>query len=152
MRILGIVALCVALAGCGLMARKERQEQMAAAKAAMEQAFADCKAQWPEVSKQAVERNRCYSIAAQPTRQFNTYPDIFDKVWADRAVIAERLQAGKLTVAEATQQLTQTISDATAEEQRRNLANRAVSAQEAMAVAASGPTVCNRVGNTTICN
>jgi hypothetical protein len=140
------------LAGCGLMARKERQEQMAAAKATMEQGLADCKVQWPEISKQAVERNRCYSLAAQPTRQFNTYPDIFDKVWADRAVIAERLQAGKFTVAEATQQLTQTISEATAEEQRRNLANRSVSAQEAMAVAASGPTVCNRVGNTTICN
>jgi hypothetical protein len=118
----------------------------------MEQGFADCKTQWPEVTKQAVERNRCYSQAAQPLRQFNTYPDIFDKVWADRGVIAERLQAGKLTVAEATQQITQTISEATAEEQRRNLANRAVNAQEVMAVAASGPTVCNRVGNTTICN
>jgi len=48
MRNLGIVALCIALAGCGLAARAERQKQMAAAVAAAQQGYADCKTQFPE--------------------------------------------------------------------------------------------------------
>ena len=84
-----------------------------------------------------------------------TYPDLFDQSWAKAGVLAEQLQGHKLTRAEANAQMADVRSQITAEEQRRNLANRSVAAQETAATAAlisSGPTICNRVGNTTICN
>lgn len=154
MRIFFIVVLSCCVAGCGLMARKEREEQAAAAKAAMEQGFADCKARYPEGSKQYVEKNRCDADAAKAIRPFVSYPDLFDKDWAARAVIAERLQTGKMSLAEANLEATQIHSDIAAEEQRRNLANRSVGAQESAAAAAwraSSPVSCTRTGNTTTC-
>lgn len=64
MRNLAIVALCLVLGGCGLAARAERQKQMAAAVAAAQQGYADCKTQFPEESKQAFDRNKCsYEVA-----------------------------------------------------------------------------------------
>lgn len=152
MRSVAILGMCFVVGGCGLAARHERQEQMAAAKATMAQGFADCKAQFPEGSKDYVAKNKCDALAAQVIKPFVTWPDLFDKDWAARAVIAERLQAGKITLAEANQQAAQIHSQVAAEEQQRNLANRSVAAQEAVAVAASSPTICNRVGSTTICN
>jgi hypothetical protein len=130
------VSLAMALASCGLAARQERQEQMAAAKAAMEQGFEDCKARFPEGPKQSIEKNRCNATAAAAIRPFVPYPDLFDKYWATRAVIAERIQNGKMTLAEGNQEATQAQSDVAAEEQRRNLANRSVGAQESAAAAA----------------
>lgn len=136
MRVLGIAAICAVLSGCGLAARQERQEQMAAATAAMQRGFEDCKAQFPEGTKNMIDKNKCNATAALGIRPFTSYPDLFDKYWATRAVIAERVQAGKMTVAEANQEATQTQSDIAAEEQRRNLANRSVGAQESAAAAA----------------
>ncbi|SFV19402.1 MULTISPECIES: hypothetical protein [Bradyrhizobium] len=109
---------------------------MAAATAAMQRSFEDCKAQFPEGTKNMIEKNKCNATAALAIRPFTTYPDLFDKYWATRAVIAERVQAGKMTIAEANQEATQTQSDIAAEEQRRNLANRSVGAQESAAAAA----------------
>jgi hypothetical protein len=155
MRILGIVALCVALAGCGLARMQERKEQTAAAIAAKDSGIAACKAQYPDENKDFVLRNRCSFEAAQVVRPFVTYADLFDQSWAKAALLAEQLQGRKLTRAEANAQMTELQSQITAEEQRRNLANRSVAAQETAATAAlisSGPTICNRVGNTTICN
>lgn len=152
MRVVAVLALCVMVGGCGLTARHERQEQMAAAKVTIAQGFADCKTQYPEGSKQYVAKNKCDALAAQTIKPYVTWPDLFDKDWAARAVIAERLQAGKMTLAEANQEAAQTHSQIAAEEQQRNLASRSVAAQEAVAVAESSPTICNRVGTTTICN
>jgi len=81
-----------------------------------------------------------------------TYPDLFDREQADRAVIAERLQAGKMT--EANQQATANKSQIAEDEQRRNLAARSVGAQESAAAAAwraFSPVSCKRIGNTTNC-
>jgi hypothetical protein len=154
MRHLGIVTFCVALAGCGLAARKERQEQMAAAVAAKDQGIVACKAQYPDENKDFVARNKCGYEAAQKIRPFVTYPDLFDQSWATSALLAEQLQTKKITRAEADLQMAQTRAQTTAEEQRRNLANRSVAAQESAAAAAwmaSGPVTCNRIGNTTTC-
>ena len=154
MRILGIVMLCVTLAGCGLAARKQRQEEMAAAVAAKDQGIAACKAQYPDQNKDFVVRNKCSFEAAKIVRPFVTYPDLFDQSWATVAVLAEQLQAKKITRAEADLQLAQLNSQITADEQRRNLANRSVAAEESAAAAAwsaSGPVTCNRIGNTTTC-
>ena len=155
MRNLGSVVLCVTLAGCGLARMQERKEQMAAAVAAKDSGIAACKAQYPDENKDFVIRNKCSFEAAQVICPYVTYPDLFDQSWAKAALLAEQLQNHKLTRAEAMAQLTEVRSQITAEEQRRNLANRSVTAQETAATAAlisSGPTICNRVGNTTICN
>jgi hypothetical protein len=150
-----VVATCLALAGCGLAAQAERQKQIAAAKATADQGYADCRARFPEESKQAFDRNKCsYEVAKANIRPLVNNPDLFDNDWAAKLAIAEKLQAGKLTYAEANQQATEHHSQIVAEEQRRNLSNRSVTAQESAAAAswaASGPVTCNRVGNSTTC-
>lgn len=154
MKQLLIAVCCLTLAGCGLMARKERQEQMAAAIAAKDQGIAACKAQYPDDNKDYVARNKCAFEAAKVIRPFATYPDLFDQSWATSAVVAEQLEAKKITRAQADLQMAQTRSQITAEEQRRNLANRSVAAQESAASAAwaaTGPVTCNRIGTTTTC-
>jgi hypothetical protein len=154
MRVLAVLALCAMVGGCGLIARKELQEKQQAAIAEMQAGFAECKTRFPEGSKQYVTKQQCDSAAAQVIRPYMTYPDLFDREQADRAVIAERLQAGKMTLAEANQQATANKSQIAEDEQRRNLAARSVGAQESSAAAAwrsSAPVSCTRIGNTTNC-
>jgi hypothetical protein len=136
MKRLIVVGIALVLGGCGLAARQEREQQMAAAKASMEQGFVDCRARFAEGSKQYIEKHKCDAAAALAIRPYVTYPDLFDQLWAHRAVLAERLQASKITLAEANAEATQNQSQAAAEEQRRNLANRSVGAQESAAAAA----------------
>ena len=54
MRIFAALALCALVGGCGLIARKELQEKQQAAIAEMQAGFAECKARFPEGSKQYV--------------------------------------------------------------------------------------------------
>ena len=80
------------------------------------------------------------------------YPDLMDQELAARMAIAEKLQAGKMTLAEANLAQAQTHSQLMAEEQYRSLSGRAVSAQEVAASAAwraSAPVSCTTSGNTT---
>src|ERR1700743_1429277 len=152
MRIVGIIMLAAMLAGCGLIARKQRQEQMAAAVAAKDQGISACKAQYPDENKEFVARNKCSAEAAKVLRPFSSYPDLFDQSWAASAVIAENLEAKKITRAQADLQIAQMRSQIMDEAQRRDLANRSVAAQESAAAAAwmaSAPVTCNHVGNTT---
>ena len=154
MRTLAVLALCAMVGGCGLIARKELQEKQQAAIAEMQAGFIECKTRFPEGSKQYVAKHQCDSAAAQLIRPYMTYPDLFDREQADRAVLAERLQAGKMTLAEANQQATSNKSQIAEDEQRRNLAARSVGAQESVAAAAwraSSPVSCTRIGNTPNC-
>jgi hypothetical protein len=155
MRIFGIAALCAVLGGCGLARMQERQEQMKAALAASKSGMDACRAQYSDENKDFVVRQKCLYQAAQVVRPFMTYPDLFDEGWAKSGLLAEQLQARKLTLAEAKLQLAETQTQIAAEEQRRNLANRSVAAQETVATAAmlsTGPTVCNHIDRTTVCN
>jgi hypothetical protein len=71
-----------------------------------------------------------------------------------RLALAEKVQAGKMTIIERNQQFSQFHSQIIAEEQRRMLANRAVGAQESAAAAqwrASNPVSCTKIGNTVNC-
>ena len=43
--------------------------------ASMEQHFADCKVQFPEGSKNYVDKNKCNAAAATPMLPFTSYPD-----------------------------------------------------------------------------
>ena len=151
MRIFAVLALCAMLGGCGYIARKELQEKQAAAVAQMQAGLAECRTRFPDGSKQWVAKQQCDTAAAQVIRPYLAYPDLFDREIADRAVIAERLQAGKMTLAEANQAATAAHSQIAEDEQRRNLANRSVGAQESAAAAAwraSAPVSCTRIGNT----
>jgi hypothetical protein len=136
MRSVALIGVAVLLSACGLGARQEREQQMTAAKAAMADGFEQCKAQFPDGSKQYIEKNKCNANAALVIKPYVTYPDLFDQDWAARAVLAEKLQAGKITVAEANQEASTVHSQVASEEQRRNLANRSVGAQESAAAAA----------------
>lgn len=155
MRLIAIVALCSAVGGCGIIANRELNERMIAAKASMDAGFARCEAEYASTGKKDhISKTKCDFAAAQSIRQYIPYPDLFDQEWATRAVIAERLQAGKMTPAEANQEATTMHAQISAEEQRRLLSGRAISAQESAAAAAwraSAPVSCTRVGNTTNC-
>ncbi|WP_247988319.1 hypothetical protein [Bradyrhizobium sp. 186] len=83
MRHLIVVGICLLLAGCGLAARQEREQQQAAAAAAMQQGFESCKVQFPEGTKNMVEKNKCNATAALAIRPFTTYPDLFRQVLGD---------------------------------------------------------------------
>lgn len=153
-----LVVLCsLFLSGCGLIAAKERQDQMAAAKASMDAGFAQCAAEYdsqPAGKKNHIAKTKCDASAALAIRPFVPFPDLFDQEWATRAVIAERLQGGKMTPAEANQESTTMHANISAEEQRRALSGRAVSAQESAAAAAwraSSPVSCTKLGNTVNC-
>jgi hypothetical protein len=131
---------------------------MVQAQANAKTAFAECDAKYPagtpDSVKYAAARNACNAEAARPLRQFTNYPDLFDRYWAHRALIAEKLQAGKLTVAEANVQATDFQSQLASEEQQRNLANRAVGAQETVANAAwrsTLPKTCTAGTNSVTC-
>ena len=154
MRIFLVLGLCGLLAGCGLMARKEREEQQAAAKAQSDAAMADCESKFPQGGKQYVERAQCINAGVAIMRPFVPFPDLLDQDMANRAAMAERLQQGKITLAEANSELAQRRSQIVAEEQRRQLSGRAVSAQESAAAAAwraSSPVSCTKYSNTVSC-
>lgn len=154
MRILIVFLTIFLLTGCGAIARRERDEQQKLAVAQMQAGFEQCRARFPDGSKQFVAKQQCDSAAAQAIRPFLTYPDLFDRDQSERAVIAERLQAGRMTLAEANQAAAESKSKIAEDEQRRNLANRSVGAQESAAAAAwraSAPVSCTRTGNTTNC-
>jgi hypothetical protein len=136
MRWLAILACAVLVSSCGLAARQEREQQMAAAVAAKDSGIAACKEQYADENRDFVLRNKCGFAAAQVIRPFVTYPDLFDQSWAKAALLAEQLQAKKITRVEANAQMTESQSQIVAEEQRRNLANRSVGAQESAAAAA----------------
>ncbi|WP_175361106.1 hypothetical protein [Bradyrhizobium sp. STM 3843] len=168
MRVFAVVLLGLLLCSCGLVVQQQHREQMAAATAAKDQATATCRAQFPDENKDFVARNKCLYEAAKIMRPYVPYPDLFDKSWATVAVIAEELDAKKITRAQADLQIAQTNSEIMSEAQRRELGNRSVVAQESAAAAqesaaaaaqsqataawmAPRSVTCNRMGNTTTC-
>ena len=58
MRLLGVLALCAVVGGCGLIARKELQEKQQAAIAEMQAGFAECRSRFPDGSKQYVAKQQ----------------------------------------------------------------------------------------------
>jgi hypothetical protein len=149
MRQLLVAVCCLGLAGCGMT---RQQEQMAADYAAQKPGMDACKAQYPDETKNGAARLNCQYEVAKRIRPYQPYPDLFDELWANGIVVAERLDAKKITEAEARLLLTQEKSKIAGEEQRRNLARCSVAAQESAAAAANSPVICNNIGTATICN
>ena len=144
MRVVAVLALVLLLAGCGIAQRMEAQnqaEQQAAQNAQLiEQSkagMADCDVRFPPGNaKQAVVRRQCINDAFSirlPT--FGPDQDIARSVMADAMVIAERVQAGKMTVAEGGAAVAERWSQAVSESQQRVNARNSVMAQQNVAAA-----------------
>ena len=70
--------------------------------------------------------NAAFAIL-QPTLP---YPDLLQTWMAEHLAIAEQIQTAHMTLAQGNAVITQKWSDMVAEEQRRQLANRSIAAQE----------------------
>lgn len=143
------------LAGCGLVARKQHAEEVARVKAQVEAGLAECDAKYKKVKGQMLDRMRCRSASAVLYKPLLPYPDLLDQELSSLMVIAERVDKGQMSPVEGEQAASEVHSKMVAEEQRRMLANRSVSAQESAASAAwraSAPVTCTRSGNSTTCS
>src|SRR5271166_6540923 len=145
---LRLLALLVALmlAGCGLVQRAQFQQKATELRAQSDAAMAECNSRLPAgVPSHAVGRAQCVNQALGILRPIMPFPDLWDVYMATHLAIAEQVQAGKMSVTQANVVLTEKRSALTAEEQRRLLANRSVTAQENIAAAsleAAGPRSC----------
>ena len=149
------VVLGLTVASCGIARRQEMQARIQELQAQSLAASQRCDVSVPAGNaKTAVERAKCQTEAWAILRPTTPYPDLLDLMIASRLAIAEQVQNGKLTIAQANEQIAAKRSELVAEEQRRNLANRSVAAQEGMAAAsqsAAGPHSCTWFGNTVNC-
>jgi hypothetical protein len=131
--------LTVSLAGCAAIIngynQAERQKALAKANAEAEGIMAECVAKHPLKPGNNAKRLTCAQPGYALLRPFSLYPDLFDQLQTNRLVLAERTDAGQITPTQAAAEDAQLVSQMTAEEQRRILANRAVGAQEAAAAA-----------------
>jgi hypothetical protein len=150
-----VTFICILLAACGIARRQEMQARIAELDAQTIAAMQACNDSLPAGNpKTAVARAKCQVDAIVIRRPIVTHPDLMDLFIAKRMVVAEDVQNGKLTVAQANVIIANLHSEWVTEEQRRNLANRSVAAQEGMAAAsmsAAGPHSCTRFGNTVTC-
>jgi hypothetical protein len=164
MRVFSAVLISLMVAGCSLARQQEAQELKAKREArnaredvnARVQAAADrCEYAYPEINaKTAVPRATCKAEALAVLRPMMPYPDLLDSFNASRIAIAERVQKGQLTVAQASELIAAKNAELASEEQRRNLANKAVIAQgnvAAASLAAAGPHTCTQMGNEVNC-
>jgi hypothetical protein len=147
MRVLGALGLCLLVANCGLMAQQQQKDRIAQIKAQQQSIFADCGERYPKVKGQFVTRATCMQPGLELYRNLTPYPDLLDQEIALRMAVAEKLDTGKMTIAEGDLALTQGHSQIASEEQRRDASNRSVRAQESAAAGFS----CTKVGNTINC-
>lgn len=141
-----LVTALLLLAGCGIARRMEAQEQAKAQAAQNAQliaqsktAMADCDVQFPSGNaKQAVARRKCINDAFSiRLSTFGSDQDLARAVMADSMVIAERVQNGKMTVAEGNAAIADRWSQAVSESQQRANARNSVMAQQSAADAQS---------------
>jgi hypothetical protein len=148
-------ALAFLLSGCGLVRQQEMKARAEALQAQSAAATQECEVKFPKGNpKAAMDRTRCMNNAQLILRPLAPYPDLMDLYLASNMAIAERLQKGQITIAQANEEIARKSAEITSEQQRRMLADRSVSAQEDMAAAsarAAGPHSCTRIGNTVNC-
>lgn len=147
-----IVVLASVLCGCGLARQQEMRSERAALKEQASAAAQECQAKFPPgVVTTAIARAQCVNDAVAITRPAWNYPDLLNSFMATRMAVAERIQKGQITVAQGNEQIANKWSEVVAEEQRRNLASRSVTAEEVTAQNVGGPSTCIRNGNTVNC-
>ena len=159
------VLLGMALAGCGIAKRMEAQEQAKQLAAQSDAALADCNAKIPAPNpKTVVARVKCLNDAmAIRMPLFGTDQDLALAYMADRTMVAEKIENGKMTMAEGNAAVAEKWSQAVSESQRRRNATASVAAQQDAAAAQGSaasaawaamnrPVTCMRTGTMTTCN
>jgi hypothetical protein len=131
------IATSFALGACGLTAADMRQKKLAEIKKQADSIVAECDAKYPMQRGQLLNRMRCLLPAQKLYQPIAPYPDLLDQQTAAALVVAEKFDKGTITGPQAQLELAQLNSQLTAEQQRRDLANRSVMANEAMADEAS---------------
>lgn len=139
MRQLSIVALALALAGCGLAARQEQAAQEAARTAAQETfnaRAADCNKQFPVVDRaNAMARAHCVNRAHEAFLPVEPYPDLLRMLMAYRLAVIEQYQNGKITAVQADAAIAQKNSEIAAEYHNRVLTKQTMIANQQAAAA-----------------
>ena len=151
LRVVAPVACAILLASCGLAARQQEAERVAAITQQVKLAVEACQATYSELPKDAIARAQCFNDADKAYRQIARFPDLVDLRMAKRMEIAERIATEKITRAQGVLELSQLQTTLVDEEQKRNLSDRSVRAQELSAAAAASPTTCTKYGNTVTC-
>ena len=124
MRIIAALALALTLTGCGIAQRIQSQEQAkqqaalnAQLAAQSDAAIADCNSKLPSGNpKTIVARMKCLNDAAvirMPT--FGSDQDLVQAFMAERMVVAEQVEKGKMTIAEGNAVITEKWSRAVSE-------------------------------------
>jgi hypothetical protein len=134
-----VVFVALMIAGCGIarqyQAREQTQQLQLQAKAAND----DCNAKFPMGNpKIEVARVQCLNSTfaiLMPT--FGPDQDLAQVFMADRLVIAEQIQGGKIDLAEGNAEIAAKWSEVVSESQQRQMARQSVAAQEQSARAAS---------------
>lgn len=148
----GVALLGIALGGCGIIQQRAMQERAASLQQQMSDAAQQCLTMYPVATpKVAVARATCLNGAEAIIRPIYRYPDLLDLKAATRSALADKVDRGMLSQADANLQFAQANSQMAAEEQRRANADRSVSAQEQVAWAAYKTTSCTRFGATVTC-
>ena len=150
-----LLLVCFLLSNCSIQAQqKEKAEAYDGALQQAQSAMAVCDTKYPKGDKRYVEKTRCQNDATNIIRPFMSYPDLVDRDTATRMALAEKLQAGKLTEAQADSQLTQARAQINEEDQRRQTIDRSRSVQEdaaAVALRMAAPVGCTSFGVITKC-
>jgi hypothetical protein len=116
--------------------------------ASLKEAAAECKAQFAA----HVERAHCVNDALDKfIRPTVRYADLLDVLEAERVALAEKMDAGTMTQAEADLALTKAEADINSEADRRSNSAAIVAAQQSMAISAAMPVSCTTFGNVTNC-
>jgi len=143
----------------------QAQEQAKQLASQSDLAIGDCNAKLPpDNPKTVVARTKCLNDAmAIRMPLFGTDQDLAQAFMADRMMVAEKVQNGKMTMAEGNAAIAEKWSQAVSESQRRRNATLFVAAQQAAAAAQGSaasaawaamarPVTCMHTGNMTTCN
>ena len=143
-RMIYLLRLSMALEVCGIAQRIHAQQQAKEQAVLNEQlveqsniAIADCNSKFGAGNpKIQVARTQCLNDAlAIRMTTFGPYQDLMQAWMADRMVVAERVQNGKMTIAEGNALIATKWSQAVAESERRRNATESVMAQQNAAAA-----------------
>jgi hypothetical protein len=166
-----VVLFCTALAGCGVANRIQAREQAKELASKSDAAAAECNTQFPtNEAKTIVARTRCFNDAmAIRMPLFGTDQDLAVAFMTYRLATAERMQTGKISLAEGNAAIAEKWSQSVSESQRRRNSTLSVVAQQSAAAAQQSaadaantaawaslqpraPVTCIRAGNMTTCN
>jgi len=135
--IVSAMLLSTMLAGCGIAARIELEKHNKELVAQSDAAVAVCDANFPKGNpKIAVSRIKCINDAwSIKMSAFGTDQDLVAAVMADAAAIAEKVQAGTMTLAEGNAAIATKWSQAVSESEHRANGRNSVAAQQIAAAA-----------------